>query len=101
MGNPAGSHTAANVTTVNAEATIVSAGMFHRASSNPHSVTTPPAGMNSREDFNGGAISRPDLGLAIYDEEKAVAGLYTGKTLLSNPSTYGYGITAALRALGT
>lgn len=95
------SHTAPNITTLTDDARVISAYFFNRTGTSTHAVLTPPSGMTERVDFNGDSISRADIGLAIYDEEKASAGSYTGKTLTSESSTDGYAMTVSLRALGT
>lgn len=101
MGSGVSSHTKPNVTTIQDQALVLGAYMLNRQSSNPIAVSTPPAGMTNRISVDGSAVSRQDLGLYVYEEVKTPAGLYTGKALTANGTSWGYGITAAIRALGT
>jgi hypothetical protein len=103
MGSGTTNHTAPNVTTIQDQALIVAAYMLNRQSGNTIAVSTPPAVMTNRVSHGGPlGIGRNDLGLYVYDEPgPATPGLYTGRQLIANGTSWGYGITAAIRALNT
>jgi hypothetical protein len=94
-------HTALNITTTHAETLIIAAYFLNRSGTNTSAVNSPPSGMTNRVNVTGQPFSRPDFQMVTYDEVLSAAGLYTGKTLTSNPNTWAGGITIGLRALGT
>ena len=98
MANPGFSHTANNVTTNFDNSMIVAAYMLNGQGGNDPNPASAITGMTSRLSQNGGGIGRQDLELAIFDELKGTAGLYSGRSLPTSTQTYSYGITAAIRA---
>ena len=101
MGTNSASHTAPNVTTIQDQATVISAYMINASGGGGVNIATPPADMVNRENIDGSPVGRSDLRLAIYEDHKSKAGLYSGKALTTNANAHGYGITAAIRALGS
>ena len=103
MGSSSTNHTAPNVTTIQDQALIVAAYMLNRQAGNTIAVSTPPAVMTNRVSHGGPlGIGRNDLGLYVYDESgPPTPGLYTGRQLIANGASWGYGITLGIRALNT